>query len=154
MIPPHKREPEMTDTLKDTRILLDAIEVGIRRGEYREKKIPRRIIGWEGPGAVFSTRLQVSADAAPCNQITVVTPHAHTAGWLLDRIESAFSPLLGEDIKYDFFERIAEAVNEYSAVISLADDSDINILKLILREARDILGDMETGEFPHVPQDD
>ena len=49
---------------------------------------------------------------------------------------------------------IAEAVNEYSAVIPLADDSDLNILKLILREARDILEDMEPGEFPYVPEND
>jgi hypothetical protein len=144
----------MSDTLKDTRILLDAIEVGIRRGEFRPEKTSRRVVGWEGPGVVFSTRLKVSAKAVPCHQLTVVTPHAHTAGWVLDRIKSAFAPLLGEHIQYDFFERIAEAVNEYSAVMPLADDSDINILKLILREARDILEDMETGEFPHVPQGD
>ena len=144
----------MSNALKDTRILLDAIEVGIRRGEYRTDKTSRRIVGWEGPGAVFCTRLRMSAKAAPCNQLIVITPHAHTAGWLLERIGSAFAPLLGEQIQYDFFERIAEAVNEYSAVIPLADDSDINILRLILREARDILEDMETGEFPYVPQND
>ena len=38
--------------------------------------------------------------------------------------------------------------------IPLAEDSDINILRLILRVARDILDDMESGEFPHVPQAD
>jgi hypothetical protein len=144
----------MNNALKDTQILLDAIEVGIRRGEYRKEKTSRRIVGWEGPGAVFCTKLRVSADIVPCHQLKVITPHAHTAGWLLDRIGSAFAPLLGEDIKYDFFERIAEAVNEYSAVIPLADDSEINILKLILREARDIIEEMEAGEFPYVPQDD
>lgn len=144
----------MSNPLQDTRILLDAIEVGIRRGEYLREKPSRRIVGWEGPGAVFCTKLKVSADIIPCNQVTVVTPHAHTAGWLLDRIRSAFGPLLSGEIQYDFFERLAEAVNEYSAVIPLADDSEMNILKLILREARDILEDMETGEFPYVPQND
>lgn len=145
----------MSNTLQDTRILLDAIEVAIRRDEFRAEKTSRRLVGWEGPGVIFSTKLRVSNKAAPCNQLTVITPHAHTAGWLLDRIRSAFAPLIGGgEIQYDFFERIAEAVNEYSAVIPLSDDSDINILKLILREARDILKDMETGEFPHVPQDD
>jgi hypothetical protein len=144
----------MSDTLQDTRILLDAIEVAIRRDEFRAEKTSRRLVGWEGPGVIFSTKLRVSAKAAPCHQLTVITPHAHTAGWLLDRIRSAFAPLIAGEILYDFFERIAEAVNEYSAVIPLADDSEINILKLILREARDILEDMEIGEFPHVPQDD
>jgi hypothetical protein len=144
----------MSNALQDTRILLEAIEVSIRRGEYRADKTPRRIVGWDGPGVVFSTRLKLPAKTVPCNQLIVVTPHAHTAGWLLDRIRSAFSPLLGEHILYDFFERIAEAVNEYSAVIPLAEDSDINILRLILREARDILHDMERGEFPYVPQQD
>ena len=144
----------MSNPLQDTRILLDAIEVGIRRGEYLRAKPSRRIVGWEGPGAVFSTRLRVSDQSVPCNQVTVITPHAHTAGWLLDRIRNAFGPLLGGEIEYDFFERLAEAVNEYSAVISLADDSEINILKLILREASDILEDMETGEFPYVLQSD
>ena len=144
----------MSKILSDTRLLLDALEVEIVRNYHQSAKHSRGVKGWQGPGVIFTTRLDVDAKPAPsptARTVTVVTPHAHEAGWLLGRIQMAFAPLLGTHIEYDFFERIAEAAEEYSAGIPLEKDTATSLLSTILGEARAILAEMETGEFPHVP---
>ena len=142
----------MSERIIDTKILLDAFDVEMKRGAFHPEKTPRRLVGWNGPGVLFVTRIKTGKSEKPLASqevVSVVTPHAHSAGMLLDRIRKAFSPLLGPHIENDFFERIAEAVLEYSAVVSLTGDTESNLLKVILREARDILEDMENGEFPY-----
>lgn len=142
----------MKGTIRDTRTLLDALEVELRRGHFHPLRTPRRIVGWEGPGVVFVTRLARRRGGRGKNgsSYTVVTPHAHAAGALMDRIDRAFHPLLGTDLRWDFHERIAEGITEYCAFIPPAQDSEESLLRVILREARDILKDMEDGHFPCV----
>jgi len=147
-----QRKDTMSGTIKDTRVLLDALWVEIKREAFRPQKQPRRIVGWKGPGAVFMTRLKVSEGPSlglSGEPLSVITPHAHAAGWLLDRLDLAFAPLLGNQLRWDFFERIAEAAVDYSAFIPPGLDTDVNLLRIILREARDILEEMEEGEFPY-----
>ncbi len=146
----------MKDMLRDTRTLLDALEVELRRGRFHSPGRPRRLTGWEGPGVVFVTRIPRRGQGRGNNggSYTVVTPHAHAAGALLARIDQAFSPLLGAHLRWDFFERIAEGVTEYCAFIPPSQDSEDSLLRVILREARDILQDMEDGQFPSVHFDD
>ena len=142
----------MSERIDDTKILLDAIRVELKRGAFHPDKPPRRIVGWRGPGVVVATKIRVPGkDKLGVSQeaISVVTPYAHSAGMILDSIQRAFSPLLAPHIEHDFFERIAEAVMEYSAVVPLSKDIESNLLKVILREATDILEDMANGEFPY-----
>ena len=47
----------MTDALRDTAILLDALEVEMRRGRFRPEKQSRRNVAWPGPGSVFAARV-------------------------------------------------------------------------------------------------
>jgi len=145
----------MMDALGDTGTLLDALEIQMRRRRYRSAKPPRPIVGWKGPGVLFATRIPParSFPGLSPHPVTVVTPHAHAAGWLLDRLDDAFSPLLGTQLRFDFFERLAEAAEAYMTIIAAAHDTDENLLKILLREARDILEEMTEGEFPYVLQD-
>jgi hypothetical protein len=145
----------MMDALRDTGTLLDALEIEMRRRRYRSEKPPRRIVGWRGPGVLFVTRLtpvRALPGLSP-HPVTIVTPHSHAAGWLLDRLDDAFSPLLGTQLRFDFFERLAEAAEAYTTIIAAAHDTDENLLKILLREARDILEEMTEGEFPYVLQE-
>ena len=143
----------MSETVKDTRILLDALWVEIKRESFRTPKQPRRILGWTGPGAAFMTKLKLSAEpylGLGGEPLSVVTPHAHAPAWLLDRLDAAFAPLLGSRLMGEFFERIAEACIDYCAFVPAGLDTDGNLLRIILREARDLLDEMEEGEFPYV----
>lgn len=146
----------MKKTLAETRILLDGLGVEISRGHFVPAKKPRSAVGWKGPGVTFSTRL--APEKRPAFSLgpepqTVLTPHAHNAGMLLDGIERAFRPLLGSHLRFDFFERIAEAADEYVAFIPPEQDSPESLMRVLLREAGDILEEMETGEFPCVHLD-
>jgi hypothetical protein len=145
----------MMDALRDTGTLLDALEIEMRRRRYRSGKPHRRIIGWRGPGVLFATRITParSLPGLSPHPITIVTPHAHAAGWILDRLDDAFSPLLGTQLRFDFFERLAEAAEAYTTIIAAVHDTDENLLKILLREARDILEEMTEGEFPYVIQE-
>lgn len=143
----------MSETIKDTRVLLDALRVEIRRKHFESAKPSRRIVAWKGPGAAFMTKLKFTANASfgmRGEPIAVTTPYAHAAAWLLERLDIAFAPLLGNQLRWDFFERIGEAVIECEAVVPNATDSAVNLLLLILQEAMDILDEMEEGEFPYV----
>jgi hypothetical protein len=144
------------DVLRDTGILLDALEIQMRRHAYRSVKPPRTIVAWIGPGVLFATRI-TSVKSLPGlapHSATIVTPHAHAAAWLLERLDDAFSPLLGTQLRFDFFERLAEAAEAYATIIASAHDTDENLLKILLREARDILEEMTEGEFPYVLQEE
>lgn len=143
----------MIGTLRDTAVLLDALDVEIRRGKFRLAKQPRRIVAWSRHGIALVTRVRPSSASLPGisrGPITVVTPHAHSAAWLLTRIDEAFAPLLGRQYGWDFFERIAEAATEHLAFIPPGEDTAVNLLKVILREARDICSDMDGGSFPRL----
>ena len=143
----------MSGTVSDTRTLLEALRVEIRRGHFRAAGSTRRIVAWKGPGAAFMTREKFSGPARfglRGEPVAVVTPHAHAAAWLLGRLDSAFAPLLGTQLRWDFFERIGEAVIDYGAFLPPELDSDENLLLVILREAADVLDEMEAGEFPCV----
>lgn len=145
----------MKKTIRDTGILLDALEVELRRGRFHPAKKPRSIIGWKGPGVTFATRVPGRRrGSAVSGSRLVISSHAHAAGNLLGRIDEAFSPLLREHIKWDFFERIAEGVTEYTAFIPPGQDTEESFLRVILREARDILDEMEKGDFPSVHFDE
>jgi hypothetical protein len=143
----------MKTTIDDTRLLLQGLLVEIERGHFQPAKKSRSAVGWKGPGVTFATRISVgrgpSFSLGP-EPRSVLTPHAHSAGMLLDRIREAFRPLLGSHIQFDFFERIAEAADEYSAFIPADQDTAESLLKVILREARDILDEMERGDFPSI----
>lgn len=143
----------MKNTIDDTRLLLRALLVETERGHFQPARKPRTAVGWKGPGVTFATRL--SGSRGPSFSLapeprSVLTPHAHSAGMLLDRIRLAFTPLLGRHIQFDFFERLAEAADEYSAFIPPDQDTSESLLKVILREASDILEEMERGDFPSV----
>jgi hypothetical protein len=143
------------DALRDTGILLDALEIQMRRHAYRSVKPPRTIVAWRGPGVLFATRI-TSVKSLPGlspHPVTVVTPHAHAAAWLLERLDYAFSPLLGTQLRFDFFERLVEAAEAYTSIIAPFHDTDENLLKILLREARDILEEMTEGEFPYILQE-
>jgi hypothetical protein len=143
----------MSKTIKDTRILLDALRVEIRRKHFESARPSRRIVAWKGPGAAFMTKHKFTTQATfglRGEPIAVVTPHAHAAAWLLERLDIAFAPLLGNQLRWDFFERIGEAVNDCGAFIPTVTDSAVDLLLLVLREAIDILEEMEAGEFPYV----
>jgi len=136
---------------RETAVLLDALGIEIGRGAFRRHKGKRRIVAWSGPGVHFATRLTLggrSATGLQCGSTAVITPHAHAARWILERIDEAFEPLLGKQMRWDFFERIAGGVQDYLAFIPPDQDSDVNLLKVILRESRDILAEMDAGEFP------
>ena len=138
---------------RETEILLDALGVEIGRGVFRRQTGKRRIAAWSGPGVQFATRRTVgsrSGKESLCGSTAVVTPHAHAARWLLGRIDEAFEPLLNEEMRWDCFERIGSAVQDYLSFIPPEQDSDVNLLKVILRESRDILAEMDAGEFPSV----
>ena len=141
----------MDNRFRETAVLLDALGVGIGRGVFRRQKGTRRIVAWSGPGVHFATRLTLggrSDSGSMCGSTAVVSPHAHAARWILEGIDEAFEPLLGEQMRWDFFERIAAGVQDYLSFIPPDQDSDVNLLKVILRESRDILAEMEGGEFP------
>ena len=136
---------------RETAMLLDALGIGIKRGAFRRNAGKRRIVAWSGHGVHFATRLTAGgskAGEALCGSTVVVTPHAHAARWILEGIDEAFEPLLGEQMRWDFFERVAAGVQDYLSFIPPEQDSDVNLLKVILRESRDILTEMAAGEFP------
>jgi hypothetical protein len=143
----------MKKIIAETRTLLEGLAVEISRGHFNPEKKPRSAVGWKGPGVTFTTRVTPEKrppfSPGPEPQ-TVVTPHAHSAGMILARIDRAFSPLLGNHIRFDFFERLAEAADEYIAFIPPEKDSAPSLLRVLLREASDILAEMESGEFPCV----
>ncbi len=142
----------MEQRFRETAVLLDALGIEIGRGNFRRQKGNRRVVSWSGPGVHFATRLIMgspSGSGPQCGSTAVITPHAHAARWILDRIDEAFEPLLGEQMRWDFFERIAGGVQDYLAFIPPDQDSDVNLLKVILRESRDILTDMEFPSLYH-----
>ena len=143
----------MKKTIAETRLLLQGLLVETERGHFQPARKSRSAVGWKGPGVTFATR--ISAGKGPTFSLgpssrSVLTPHAHSAGMLLERIGQAFRPLLGTHITFDFFERLAEAAEEYSAFIPADQDTAEAFLKVILREANDILDEMERGDFPSV----
>jgi hypothetical protein len=143
----------MSKTIKDTRTLLDALRVEIQRKHFESARPSRRIVAWKGPGSAFMTKPKFTTQATfglRGEPIAVITPHAHAAAWLLERLDLAFAPLLGNQLRWDFFERIGEAVNGCGAFIPIVTDSAVDLLLLVLREASDILEEMEAGEFPYV----
>lgn len=143
----------MNGTIGDTRTLLDGLRVEIRRGHFRTDRAPRRIVAWKGPGAAFMTRAKFTGHPSfglRGEPVAVITPHAHAAARLLERLDGAFAPLLGVQLRWDFFERIGEAVIDYCAFVPSELDTEDNLLLVILREAGDLLGEMEKGEFPYV----
>lgn len=143
----------MGSVIEDTRTLLEALRVEIRRGCFRSEKTPRRIVAWKGPGAAFMTRPKFTSHPAlgPRGEpVAVVTRHAHAADRLLQRIDGAFAPLLGTQLRWDFFERIGEAVIDYCAFVPTEMDTEENLLLVVLREACDVLDEMEGGDFPYV----
>ena len=143
----------MSEIIKDTRVLLEALRVEIRRKHFMSARPSRRIVAWEGPGAAFMTKPKFSTQTTfgmRGKPIAVITPHAHAAAWLLEKLDLAFAPLLGNQLRWDFFERIGESVIDCGAFVPTATDSAGNLLLLILREAIEILEEMEEGEFPYV----
>ena len=126
----------------------------VRQGSFREGLQRGTTIGWQRGGVLFATEVpspEEREDDRRRSPLTVLTPHAAEAGWLLDRLLEVFLPLLDECIESDFFERLAEAALEYCAYVDPGDATDANLLKIILSEAEGILEEMRTGEFPYVP---
>ena len=143
----------MSKTIKDTSLLLGALRVEIQRKYFESVRPSRRIVAWKGPGAAFMTKPKFTTQATfglRGEPIAVVTPHAHAAAWLLERLDLAFAPLLGNQLRWDFFERIGEAVIDCEAFVPSVTNSAVDLLLLVLREASDILEEMEAGEFPYV----
>jgi len=143
----------MVDKLNDAQIAIDALAGEVKRGRFGQERTPRPTIGWQRAGVLFVTEVpspDESSDGQRTTPLTVLTPHAHGAGWLLDRLYEVFRPLLDECIERDLYERLAEAALEYCGYVDQGDSTAINLLKIILSEAEDILQEMRDGEFPYV----
>jgi hypothetical protein len=139
--------------LNHVQIVLDTLANEVGRGSFRQKHRPRLTIGWQRVGVLFTTEVlspEGKTDEQRTTPLTVLTPHAHEAGWLLDRLYEAFRPLLDICIERDLYERLAEAALDYCGYVDPGDSTDINLLKIILSEAEDILQEMRDGEFPYV----
>ena len=143
----------MDERLHRTQIMIETLAGEVDRGSFRQEPRLRRAIGWQRDGILFATEVSHNGedtDGQRAIPLTILTPHAHEAGWLLDKLHEAFRPLLDRCIESDFFERIAEAALEYCGYVELEDSTDINLLKILLAEAGDVLEEMREGEFPYI----
>jgi hypothetical protein len=142
----------MDERLHRTQIMIETLAGEVSRGSFRQGPRPQGAIGWQRDGILFATEASDNGDNPDGRRaipLTILTPHAHEAGWLLDKLHEAFQPLLDRCIERDFYERIAEAALEYCGYVDLEDSTDINLLKILLAEAGDVLEEMLEGEFPY-----
>jgi hypothetical protein len=128
-----------------------SLSLEVQRGGFLEKLPPGMEKTWMCNGLVLASSVlepEESSSDRQSNPFTTVTPHVCEAGVLLDRIRELFMPLLDECIEHDFFDRIGEAALEYSGYADRADQTAVNLLKILLAEAESILEEMREGEFP------
>lgn len=143
----------MVDNLNSVQVAIDRLAEEVRQGSFGKRDRPQLKTGWRRAGVLFATEVPSPGEGEGGGRrppLTVVTPHAAEAGWLLDRLYASFRPLLDECIERDFFERLGEAALEYCGYVDPADSTGINLLKIILAEAGDVLDEMREGEFPCV----
>lgn len=105
-------------TANQVGMLLDHVKESILNGEYLDYIGPTDSQGWAGAGVVFST---VPVHSEPggfypdCR--TVITPHAHAVGWLLNNLGGIFSAagLIDHFSKYAFYGQLADVVEQCQA---------------------------------------
>ena len=137
---------------RDTRILLDAIAVGIRRREFRRRRRADTIQGWGGADVVFATEMPDYSgrtfDGFYPEPTTVVTPYAHEAGWLINRLKQTFRSFIHGGNKCDFYGALAEAAIRYQKGLRSGEESAEGLLSAVLEEARNILTKIEKQMAP------
>ena len=79
---------------------------------------------------------------------TVVTPHAHEAGWLINRLKRAFRPFIHGGNKYDFYGALAKAAHRDQEGLRSGKESAEGLLSAVLEEARNILTEIEKQVLP------
>lgn len=142
----------MDDRLHKARILMESLAEGVRQGCLLKKHGPPQASYWARAGVLFTTEIldpEENRDERRSAPVTVLTPHAPEAGLILDSLHEIFEPLLDECIEGEFYERLAEAALEYSGYVKIEDATSINLMKVLLTEAEDILEEMREGEFPY-----
>lgn len=131
---------------------IDSLSLDARSGAFLEKLPSGTAKTWERNGIVFAVKVSAPEGDAPRRQsatFTIITPHAREAGALFDRILHLFRPLLDECVEHDFSDRLGEAALEYSGYANPCDQTAVDLLKVLLTEAEDILDEMRAGEFPY-----
>lgn len=142
----------MDDRLHQARILMESLAEEVRQGRFLKKHGPLDAADWSRAGVLFTTELldpEENKDERRWAPVTVLTPHAPEAGRFLNSLHEIFEPLLDECIEGEFYERLAEAALEYSGYVKIEDATSVNLMKVLLTEAEDILEEMRAGEFPY-----
>jgi len=110
--------------------------------------------GWGGAGIGFST-IPISSkyQSFYSDHRIVVTPHAHAAGWLLDKLCAIFTEeqLIDCCSKIEFFGRLANAAFRYQKSIYGESETAKGLLMSILKEAKTIITEMRQGQFECLP---
>ena len=142
----------MDSRLENAKEGIELLSLEVRDGAFLEGLPPGTAKTWRRNDIIFATEVSVPETNASRRQpttFTITTPHAREAGVLFDRLLSLFLPLLDECIVRDFCDRLGEAALEYSGYADRSDQTAVNLLKILLTEAEDILEEMREGEFPY-----
>lgn len=143
---------KMDSRLQRAKEGLATLTTEVQGGAFLEKIAPDTTKIWKYNGLVFAADVP-DPENGPNGQepspFTIITPYAGEAGALLESIQRYFSPLLDDCIEHDIFDRLGEAALEYSGFVNREDARAVNLLKVIMSEAEDILDEMIAGETPY-----
>lgn len=78
----------------------------------------------------------------------VVTPHARQLSWLMIQLRDIFSDLYDSASKIEFFGRLANAAIRYQKICNDKEEQ-YALLAAVLKEAKNILQEMQNGTFEH-----
>lgn len=128
-----------TDDFTYIQTQLDSLKREIEQEDYIGYLGDSPTDGWGGAGIGFSTvPIDLGEPGFYPDPIIVVTPHAHAAGWLLDRLCRVFihDRLVINCSKEKFFERLASAAIRYQQDIRSKRENAKELLKSMFSEVR------------------
>lgn len=129
---------------------IQSLKIEIANGNYQGYQGVSPTDGWGGAGVGFST---IPIDQGPQgfypNCRIVVTPHAHAAGWLIDKLGNVFvqSGLIDHCSKIEFYGRLASAAQRYQSAMAGKPGTAEGMLQALLGEAIQMLTEMHQGVF-------
>lgn len=129
---------------------LETIKLGISNKEYTGFRGYNDTDGWGGGGLLVTTeKPQAQSPGFYPDPRTIVTPHAHEVGWLVTKLWDLFAEnnLVDHCSKIEFFGRLEVAAQRYLNAVVSKSEIVSGILYAIFGEARQILYEMQQGEF-------
>lgn len=129
---------------------LDSLKREIEQGAYIGYPGDSPTDGWGGAGIGFSTvPIELGEPGFYPDPLIVVTPHAHAAGWLLNRLCRIFihDRLIIGCSKEEFFGRLANAALRYQRHLANKRNAARELLKAMYSETWIMLNEGQKRSF-------